>query len=182
LLKTYIQKAKQGDADAFGVIYNELYTPLYRYLYSRTRHKEQTEDLCQQAFIRFYEALPRYEYREDDGSLFAYLFTIAKRLMINDAVKKQSVTVDEDVFESLEDSTVDTLQEVYIQHLASRIEDYIPLLTETEQDVIRLIYFSELSHKETALILEKEEAYVRKLKERALAKLRTHTKHLHENL
>lgn len=182
VLKTIIEKAKKGDADSFGIIYKELYTPLYRYIYSRTHHKEQTEDLCQQAFLRFYEALPRYEYRENDGSLLAYMFTIAKRLIINEGVKKQSVNVDEDIFEGTEDTTVDTLTEIHIKYLSERIDEYLPALTETEQEVIRLVYYGELSHKEVSVILEKEEAYIRKLKERALLKLRKATQHLHEEL
>ena len=182
LLKTLIEKAKGGDSHAFGVIYSELYTPLYRYIYSKTHHREQTEDICQQVFLRFYEALPRYEYRENDGSILAYLFTIAKRLVINEGVKKQSVTIDEDIFVAVEDEGVDIISEVHIQHLAERINEYLPLLTETEQDVLRLVYYAELSHKEVGLVLEKEEVYIRKLKERALLKLRTATKHLHENL
>ena len=180
LLKTLIEKAKAGDTDSFGVIYTELYTPLYRYIYSRTRHKEQAEDICQQAFLRFYEALPRYEYRDDDGSLLAYLFTIAKRLIINNTVKKQTVTVDEDVFESVIDTHTDTLNEIHIKQLSERINEYLSTLTETEQEVIRLVYYAELSHKEVAVILEKEEAYIRKLKERALLKLRKETRHLHD--
>jgi DNA-directed RNA polymerase specialized sigma subunit len=45
---------------------------------------------------------------------------------------------------------------------------------------VRLYFYAELSHKEIAEVLEKEEAYVRKIKERALKKLRILTNHLNE--
>lgn len=181
-LKDLIEKAKQGDAQSFEVIYRHLYTPLYRYVYSRTHHKQQAEDLCQQAFLKFYEALPRYEYREHDGSVLAYMFTIAKRLMINESVKKQSVNTEEEVFEGIEDENVDIMSEIHVRQLSEHINDYLHILSELEEEVIRLIYYGELSHKEVAAILDKEEAYIRKLKERALKKLRLATKHLHETL
>jgi RNA polymerase sigma factor (sigma-70 family) len=56
----------------------------------------------------------------------------------------------------------------------------LPSLTEDEQDVIRLYFYSELSYKEISEILDKEEVYLRKLKERALKKLRILTKNLNE--
>jgi RNA polymerase sigma factor (sigma-70 family) len=56
----------------------------------------------------------------------------------------------------------------------------LPQLTDDEQEVIRLYYFSELSYREIRDVLDKEEAYIRKIKERALKKLRILTAHLYE--
>jgi RNA polymerase sigma-70 factor (ECF subfamily) len=179
-LKDTIHKAKNGDAKAFEEIYTRVYTPLYRYIYSRTGNKEQADDISQQVFLRFYEALPRYEYRGDEGSLLAYLFTIGKRLIINEGTRKKHIPLDDEMFEEVGDESIDTLSEVHIALLAEKINDYLPLLSDDEEEVIRLFFYAELSHKEIALVLQKEEAGVRKIKERALRKLRTATKHLHD--
>ena len=177
LLKKLILSAKNGDSSAFEVIYQRLFSPLYRYTFSKCRDIELTNDICQQTFLNFYKALPSYE---PEKSPLAYLFTIAKRLLINHSEKKSSVSFDEKLFEITEDESIDIVNEAHIRKLAESINDYLPHLTNDEADVIRLYFYGEFSYKEVGEITEKEEVYVRKIKERALKKLRVLTKHLNE--
>lgn len=176
-LRNLILSAKKGDSEAFGVVYEQLFSPLYRYVFSRCRDKELSNDICQQAFLRFFQALPGYE---PDKSPLAYLFTIAKHLLINAGVKKTAVPFDDMLLETTEDDTVNVVQESHVRLLAEKIEDYLPSLTKDEEEVIRMHYYGELSHKEIGEVLRKEEATVRKIKERALKKLRALTRHLYE--
>lgn len=176
-LQALVLAAKSGDREAFDMVYTKLFTPLYRYVMSRAKDKEVAYDICQQAFLNFYTALPRYE---PTSSPLAYLFTIAKRLLINHSEKKVPLPFDETLFETLGDDTVDIVDETHVRMLATSINDFLPALTEDEQDVVRLYFYGEFSHKEIAEILEREEAYVRKIKERALKKLRVLSKHLYE--
>ena len=92
LLKKLILSAKNGDSSAFEVIYQRLFSPLYRYTFSKCGDKDLTNDICQQTFLNFYKALPSYE---PEKSPLAYLFTIAKRLLINHSEKKSSISFDE---------------------------------------------------------------------------------------
>ena len=177
LLKKLILSAKNGDSSAFEVIYQRLFSPLYRYTFSKCGDKDLTNDICQQTFLNFYKALPSYE---PEKSPLAYLFTIAKRLLINHSEKKSSISFDEKLFEIIEDESVDLVSEAHISKLAESINDYLPHLTNDEADVIRLYFYGEFSYKEIGEIIEKEEVYVRKIKERALKKLRVLTKHLNE--
>ena len=177
-LTELILKAKQGDKEAFELVYTNLYTPLYRFVLSRSRNVQTTQDICQDTFMRFYEALPRYE---PETHPLAYLFTIAKRLLINLSIKHKPVEIDEEMMATFSDENVSILDDAHIRLLAKEIETFLPQLSDDEGDVIRLHYFSELSHKEVASILGKEESHVRKLKERALKKLRILSNHLYEN-
>ncbi len=176
-LKKLILSAKNGDVEAFGAIYEELYTPLYRYVLSRSHNIELTKDISQQTFLRFYEALDAYE---PEKTPLAYLFTIAKRLLINHQEKLSSIPFDETLMETLGDQSIDIMSDSHIKRLSESIDEYLPSLNDDERDVIRLHFYGELSHKEISHILEKEEAYIRKIKERALKKLRALTHHLHE--
>lgn len=177
LLKKLILSAKSGDSTAFEVIYQRLFSPLFRYTFSKCRDIELTNDICQQTFLNFYKALPSYEPEE---SPLAYLFTIAKRLLINHSEKKSPISFDEKLFEITEDESIDIVNEAHIRKLAESINDYLPHLTNDEADVIRLYFYGEFSYKEVGEITEKEEVYVRKIKERALKRLRILTKHLNE--
>jgi RNA polymerase sigma-70 factor (ECF subfamily) len=175
-VKALILKAKKGDKDAFGELYTILYKPLYRYVYSRSSDEDLALDLVQQTFLKFYESLATYTYEK---SPLAYLFTIAKHLLINHREKKTHTHIDEELLDSLgEQSTI--LEDTHTHQLAEKINEYLPQLTADEEDVIRLFFYSELSYKEIRDILDKEEVYLRKIKERALKKLRILTKHLYE--
>ncbi len=176
-LKKLILQAKSGDVEAFGSLYQALYVPLYRYVISKCHDNELAVDICQQTFLKFYEALASYE---PEKSPLAYLFTIAKRLLINHSEKKTFETFDETLLENDNDDASKILDEAHIKNLAATIDTYLPSLTSDEQEVLRLFFYSELSYKEISDVLEKEEAYIRKIKERALKKLRILTTHLHE--
>lgn len=177
LLKKVILRAKNGDKEAFAALYTQLYTPLYRYILSRSKDKELAEDVCQQTFLKFFEALSSYE---PEKSPLAYLFTIAKRLLINHGEKKSFEQFDETFLETYDDESTSIIDEIHLERLSQEINTFLPKLTNDEQEVIRLYFFSELSYKEISDILEKEEAYLRKIKERALKKLRILTQHLYE--
>lgn len=174
-LQNLILSAKNGNKEAFGQVYVNLYTPLYRYVISRCHDPNLAEDVCQQTFLKFYGALPNYE---PLTSPLAYLFTVAKRILINHKEKESPVFFDESILESLEDNSSDVVEELDVKILAEKINTYLPYLTEDEQDVTRLYFYSEYEYKEIAEILSKEEASIRKIKERALKKLRALTNHI----
>jgi RNA polymerase sigma factor (sigma-70 family) len=75
---------------------------------------------------------------------------------------------------------VDIIEETHVHQLAEVINEYLPSLSHDEQEVIRFHFYSELGYKEISEILDKDEANIRKIKERALKKLRALTKHLHD--
>jgi RNA polymerase sigma-70 factor, ECF subfamily len=176
-LRSLILSAKRGNKEAFATVYTTLYTPLYRYAFSRCRDKELANDVCQQAFLRFFQALPGYE---PNKSPLAYLFTIAKHLLINEGVRKSPVSFDESLFETTADDSMNTVQESHIRLLSEKIDSYLPDLTKDEEEVIRMHFYGELTHKEIGEALRKEETTIRKIKERALKKLRILTRHLYE--
>ena len=176
-LKKLILEAKRGNTEAFGALYTALYVPLYRYVISKCHDPELAVDVSQQAFLKFYEALTLYE---PEKTPLAYLFTIAKRLLINHSEKKTFESFDETLLETYNDTSFIILDDTHIKNLAEKIDTYLPSLTQDEQDVVQMYFYGELSYKEISDVLEKEEAYIRKIKERALKKLRILTEHLHE--
>ncbi len=176
-LKKLILQAKRGDTEAFGQLYSTLYVPLYRYVISKSHDSELANDVCQQTFLQFFQALSSYE---PEKSPLAYLFTIAKRLLINHGEKKTFEPFDDTLLENYNDEDETILDEIHIKNLSSSITTYLPRLSTDEEEVIRLYFFSEFSYKEISDITEKEEVYIRKIKERALKKLRILTSHLYE--
>ncbi len=69
-----IKRTLDGDRTAFDEIVHRYEDGLFRHLLRMTRRSEEAEDLCQEAFIRFYSALRRFNLERPVAS---YLFTIA---------------------------------------------------------------------------------------------------------
>jgi RNA polymerase sigma-70 factor (ECF subfamily) len=60
---TTISRAKLGDIDAFTAIVDAYYQRCLRFARATLRNPDDAEDMVQEAFIRLYRALPRYEER-----------------------------------------------------------------------------------------------------------------------
>ena len=53
--------AKDGDADAFGLLYDNYLERIYRYIYFRVTDEQTAEDLASQVFCKAWENLDRYK-------------------------------------------------------------------------------------------------------------------------
>ncbi len=169
-VKDVIIRAKNGDKDAFSALFNEYYDPLFRFVMSRTYNRDKSVDICQDVFLRWYEALPRYELA--GSSPLSYLFTIAMRLVINDSIKKKADYLSEDADEYISDGDQGTEYWNDINISLVQIQDLLPQLTDNERLIIELKYISDLDNKEISAIVDKAPDSIRQLEHRALAKLR----------
>ncbi len=164
-----IEKAKNGDKSAFGELYQELYTPLYRFVLSRTRDKEKTLDICQDVFMRWYGSLETYEAKISPKS---YLMMIATRLMINDTKKKSSVQLPDDADEFIADESLNIEDVLDFEAEVSQIRELFEFLNEDQQNVLNLRYISDLDTETIAKTLEKTTDNIRQIESRGLKKLR----------
>ena len=75
-----VQRAAAGDAAAFGVLYEQVYTDLYRYALYALGSREEAEDAVQETFLR---ALQNVSVVEDLGpsQRRAWLFRALKNLL-----------------------------------------------------------------------------------------------------
>jgi RNA polymerase sigma-70 factor (ECF subfamily) len=53
-----IRRARAGDPEAIGWLYDRYYLPIYRYLRVRVEDQEAAEDLAAEVFVRMIEHLP----------------------------------------------------------------------------------------------------------------------------
>lgn len=166
-----VRRAKSGDKDAFGEIYESHLTPLYRYVYIRIGNREEADDVTQEVFLRAYQAIDRFELTREN--LLPYLFTIARNLLINRSQKKRALTMpaeDLDREVGLNDTSAHAEQEELKETLRRAMSE----LSESEREIIELKFFAEQSYSEIAAILEKKEDAIRQHVARAMKKMRTY--------
>ncbi len=174
-VKALIHKAKNGDSEAYGEVYRAYYTPVYRYIYLRTKSRDQAEDLAQTVFMKVYKSLSNLE--TTSTSPLAYFFTVARNTIIDHWRKEGHGTVyDDEVVASQSDKEQDTMESFETKESKELVHQALGILTEEQQEVMRLKFISDLSTKDIATMLEKSEEAVRQLQSRALKLLRAYFK------
>lgn len=75
-----LTRLRAGDASAFEVVVRTYERNLYRLAYRFTRNVEDAKDVAQEAFLRAYRALSRFDGR---SSLYTWLYRITLNLCLN---------------------------------------------------------------------------------------------------
>ena len=177
-----VQRAREGDSDAFAELYSAYFTPLYRYLYFRVQDKADADDLTQEVFLKAYASfknfLPMVNTTDTVPSAntakspLPYFYTIARNRLIDHYRKKKSVTLEDEVMQAIPDTT-DSLEEAAAknqeyEHIRKRITELPP----DQQDALVLRFINGLSTEEVAKVLGKKEDAVRQLQSRGLRALK----------
>src|SRR5262249_52813544 len=90
--KELMSLAASGDREAFGVLYAQYFTPIYRYIYVRVKTAEIANDLAQTVFLKVFERASEIEAPENPLS---YFYTVARNLVIDHWRKKKETFFDD---------------------------------------------------------------------------------------
>ena len=94
-----VQRAKAGDSTAYGALVRRYRQRIYSVLLRLTRSRPDAENLCQDALLKGYVSIGRFQER---SSFSTWLFRIALNLGLNHVERhKRIVPWDQDVHENL---------------------------------------------------------------------------------
>jgi len=170
--KELMRLAKSGDSEAYGLLYELYFTPVFRYIYIRVREKEEANDLAQTVFLKIFSALPNF--KEQNKSPLAYFFTVARNTVIDHWRTRKEIKVDD--FDAIVERTADDSDNPHTSYERSENQELIQRalqeLTDIQREVITLKFLSDLPNKEIAGLLRKTEEAVRQIQCRAIRSLK----------
>lgn len=158
-------KAKAGDKNAFGDLYEALVEKIYRFIFFKVSDKETAEDLTQEVFLKIIKNLKNYK---DDGTFLAWAYTIARNLVI-DHYRSEKPKIS---LESIQDSLQSDEPDFEVKEAYEALIVNINKLTTEEQEVLTLHSIEQYSFEEIAKITGKSEGALRVIKYRSLLKLK----------
>ncbi|MFA5065588.1 MAG: sigma-70 family RNA polymerase sigma factor [Dehalococcoidia bacterium] len=164
-----VQRAVNGDREAFTQIYDLHFDKIYRYIYVKVRSQAEAEDLTQDVFIKAYEGINKYKWR--DLPFTAWLFRIAHNRVI-DHVRKTSKEKKASLDEAGAISSGDPVHMTELNFEIYQLKDALQHLPDAQREVATMRFISELSISEVALSLGKSEGTVKALQFNAIASLR----------
>lgn len=168
-----IQRAKLGEKEAFGKLYELYVDRLYRYCFFRVgNNRELAEDLVQSSFIKAWEKIDTFGKglpAGRQGSFQAWLYTITRNTLVDHIRSdKQNVSIDE----TFADEKQELEEHVHKKMEVEKVMKAVKYLTDEQQELIILKFIEDLSNKEIAKILGKKEDAIRAMQYRALQELR----------
>ena len=166
-----VAAAKQGDAMAFGRIFDIYHGRVHRYIVAHTHNPADAEDLTQVVFLKALEALPRYEAR---GIPFGgWLFRLARNAVIDHARTHREHADLGAVMERPGNEPEPGANAVAREEIEA-VGQALVALTDEQREAIALRFFAGLSAREAATAMGRQEGTVRGLQFRAIAALRRH--------
>lgn len=105
-----VDKAVEGNADAFGRLYDMYVDRVYKHIYYRVGNVRDTEDLTQEVFMRAWQAISRY--KRTTSPFIAWLIRISHNSVIDFyRSKKGEIFLDFDIIDDKPESDPEHLIE-----------------------------------------------------------------------
>jgi RNA polymerase sigma-70 factor (ECF subfamily) len=166
-----IEKAVNGDYEAFGELYQENIQKIYNYIYYRTGNKADAEDLTARVFQRALKHIGTYQ--KTDVPFSAWLYRIAHNLVANfyrDTNRKREVPIEEQEYKLPQPEHLETriIKNEQVENLLTVIRK----LPADRQLVIILKFVDDMPNMEIAKILDRSEGAIKSLYHRTLLELR----------
>ena len=161
-----VARAQNGDTEAFNPLVSKYQQKIYNLIYRKVRDRETAKDLCQEVFLKAWQALPNFK---GDSVFYSWLYQIAVNRSIDFLRKRNRRHVIG--FEELPQNADDTLQMTEVQpspcallekkELEHIIRQAIHQLPLTQRNAFYLRHGEGLQIKEIALRLGKSENTVK---------------------
>ncbi len=171
-----IEAAQTGVTQAFDVLVERYKSRVFLLAYHQTKSHEDALDITQEAFVRAYLALPKWEPK---ASWYTWLYRIVRNLCIDyhrARKRRRTESLDEPESPIPEPYTVDILsdpeQMTWEDELADIIRGAVGELSDRQKDVFLLHHYGGLQVKEVAQVLDIAEGTAKIHLFRAVAKLR----------
>jgi RNA polymerase sigma-70 factor (TIGR02952 family) len=170
-LRDLVLRAKTGDADAFGTLYDRYVDLVYRYVFFRVGSHPLAEDITSETFLRALRRMADFTWQGRDFG--AWLVTIARNL-ITDHFKSGRYRMEvstAEVFDVPLDGPDIPENAVVTAMINDRVLRAVRGLKPEQQECVVLRFLQGMSLAETALIMGKKSGAIKALQFRAIRAL-----------
>jgi RNA polymerase sigma-70 factor, ECF subfamily len=165
-----VDLARDGDAEAFGQLYDHYHGSVYRFVFYRVRSQALAEDLTSETFLRALRNMSGFRWQGKDFG--AWLMTIARNLCTDHfkAGRTRLELTTEDM--SAHDDATDGPENAVLAGLTNQVLlDGLRRLSDEQRDCLIMRFLQGLSIAETAAVLGRSEGAVKQLQLRGVRNL-----------
>jgi len=166
--KILIAKARQGDAESFGLLFDKYYSKIYRFVFYKVSNRELAEDFTSQVFLKAWEHISS---GVKVNAFQAWIYRISRNLIIDYYRSREkeelALIYSDDDSDNETEFKVDPDKNLDLQNL----EKILFNLRNEIREIVVLRYIDDLPIKEISKIVDKSQANVRVIIHRALKEL-----------
>lgn len=175
--RSLVDRARAGDPDALGGLYDAYAARLYRYCLARVGDETEAEDLTEDIFLRVLGGIGSFEWRagrngQRNVPFGAWLFRIARNEVASFRRRAASRPTAAELPEELDDGARGPQELAEARLTIEEVFRAVRDLPEAQREVILLRFASGLSVAETAVALGKNQPNVKVLQHKGVQRLR----------
>ncbi len=163
-----VKQVQEGDVAAFDQLIRKYRERLFGVIYNLTANREDTADLTQDAFIKAFQSINRFQ---GNCSFFTWLYKIAVNTTLSHLRKNRLRSffslekIQEDgatgqILEQLTDKR-GADRDTYLKELQEKLNEALQKLSIPHRTVITLFEIDDLTHSEIAEVMDCSEGTVR---------------------
>jgi RNA polymerase sigma-70 factor (ECF subfamily) len=165
-----VRRAQEGDAEAFGELYDHYVSTVHRYVHHRVGDRATAEDVTSETFVRALRRIDSLSFQGRDVG--AWLITIARNIIFDHAKSSRyrlEVTT-ADMRDA--DTATDGPEDAVLQQLTNeQLVECMRQLGSEQQECLALRFLHGLSVAETAQVMGKRDGAIKALQHRAVRRL-----------
>jgi RNA polymerase sigma-70 factor (ECF subfamily) len=170
LERATVDRARTGDQQALGDLYDWYMPRVYKYVVARVGNPAEAEDLTEEVFLKMLGAINGFHWREVPFS--SWIFRIAHNCIATHYRRSaQRGGATSELSEDMVDERPDLALAVEERITIEEVRRASALLPDAQREVIALRFAVGLSIAETAKALGKREGNIKALQHKAVAKL-----------
>ncbi len=150
-----VDQARRGDQTAFRALVEKYQRKVFAVALGIVRDSDDAKDLCQEAFLRAYRGLDRFD---GDAQFFTWIYRIVHNLAIDHLRKQRAPALPlegtERVIAAEDHVDINPLRKLASRRLGERIQAALATLTPAHRSVLVLREIEGLSYKEIAEVME----------------------------
>jgi RNA polymerase sigma-70 factor (ECF subfamily) len=175
-VRTVMERAQDGDPQAFRELHDRYARPVRRFVASRVPDS-LADDLTNETFLRAWRALHGFRWQDRDP--LAWLLTIARNLIADhwSLLRNRLEVPSDDVTPTLHSSTPGADDVVLDRAEAAGLRQAVAALPPAQRRCVELRFLAEMSVRETAIAMGRQDTAVRALQHRALRSLAASVPH-----
>ncbi|PSL21481.1 RNA polymerase sigma factor [Chitinophaga ginsengisoli] len=157
-----MELVREGNNHAFTALINRYWEQLYRHIYARLRHEEDTKDILQEIFISVWKNRDTIIIEEENG-IKNYLFQAARYRVINHFGRPQAIIYNEEILSDFLSGqyTTSSHELLVVKEMEEKVHAALDQMPERLHLPYRLSRYQHLSNREIAARLSVSEQTVK---------------------
>ena len=162
-----IISCQRGRLADFGYLYDLYAKKIYSFIYCKTFHKQDAEDLTAETFLKALDKIKKFDLQK--GNFSSWLYQIARNNVVDHYRQKKSYFPVDDAWDIKDNSDIE--KDVNLKEKIEKVKQYLEALSAEQREIIVLRVWQDLPYKEIAEITGKSEPAVKMAFSRAIKTL-----------